>query len=296
MKRLAYVLVAVLVTVFLLGCAPSEEGAMELTGDEEITMATIDEYLEADARFVDLRDFEDMFNGGYVAGFEVVPFFQYLEGRALVRNNGWEFSDADVVSAGMLENIFGPKEEAVVLMCGSGARAGYTKDALESLGYTTVFNAGGIRDYDGENKVLGDGSYAGAQALPDEVTMENIDSYMSRPGAKYVDLRNVEDLYVGGYIDGFELVSFFQYFDETSFDRADWEFEESDITSAARIENIFGAKDREIFLMCGSGTRAGYMKDALEALGYETVFNAGGIRDYQGDNRIFGDEGFQLTL
>lgn len=296
MKRLAYVLVAVLVTVFVLGCAPSEEGAMELTGDEEITMATIDEYLEADARFIDLRDFEDMFNGGYVAGFEVVPFFQYLEGRALVRNNGWEFSDADVVSAGMLENIFGPKEEAVVLMCGSGARAGYTKDALESLGYTTVFNAGGIRDYDGENKVLGDGSYAGSQALPDEVTMENIDSYMSRPGAKYVDLRNVEDLYVGGYIDGFELVSFFQYFDETSFDRADWEFEESDITSAARIENIFGAKDREIFLMCGSGTRAGYMKDALEALGYETVFNVGGIRDYQGDNRIFGDEGFELTL
>ncbi|MFO8041629.1 MAG: hypothetical protein R6U25_00380, partial [Alkalispirochaeta sp.] len=171
-----------------------------------------------------------------------------------------------------------------------------TKDALESLGYTTVFNAGGIRDYDGENKVLGDGSYAGAQALPDEVTMENIDSYMSRPGAKYVDLRNVEDLYVGGYIDGFELVSFFQYFDETSFDRADWEFEESDITSAARIENIFGAKDREIFLMCGSGTRAGYMKDALEALGYETVFNVGGIRDYQGDNRIFGDEEFELTL
>lgn len=296
MKRLGYVLVAVLATVLVLGCAPSEEGAMELTGDEEITMATIDQYLEADARFIDLRNFEDMFNGGYVAGFEVVPFFQYLEGRALVRNNGWEFSDADVVSAGMLENVFGPKEDAVVLMCGSGARAGYTKDALESLGYTTVFNAGGIRDYDGENKVLGDGSYAGAQALPDEVTMDNIDVYMSRPGAKYVDLRNVEDLYVGGYIDGFELVSFFQYFDETSFDRASWEFEESDITSAARIENVFGDKNREIFLMCGSGTRAGYMKDALEALGYESVFNAGGIRDYQGDNRILGDEGFQLTL
>jgi len=296
MKRFAYVLVAVLATVLVLGCAPSEEGAMELTGDEEITMATIDQYLEADARFVDLRNFEDMFNGGYVAGFEVVPFFQYLEGRALVRNNGWEFSDADVESAGMLENIFGPKEEAVVLMCGSGTRAAYTKEALESIGYTTVFNAGGIRDYDGENKILGDGSFDGAQALPDEITMANIDNYMSRPGAKYVDLRNVEDLYVGGYIDGFELVSFFQYFDETSFDRADWEFEESDIISAARIENVFGDKNREVFLMCGSGTRAGYMKDALESLGYETVFNAGGIRDYQGENRILGDEGFELTL
>lgn len=296
MRRIAVLLTAVFLVFLVMGCSSTAEQTT-LSGDEEITMANIDEYLDADARFVDLRDFADMFNGGYIAGFEVVPFFQYLEGRALVRNNGWEFSEADISNAAMLENIFGPKDEPVVLMCGSGTRAGYTKTALESLGYETVFNAGGIRDYDGENKVLGDGEFAGKMALPDEVTMDNIDQYLGRSGAKYVDLRNVEDKYVGGYIDGFEVVSFFQYLEGNAFVRNNgWEFSEEDITSEVVLENIFGPKDREVFVMCGSGTRSGYTKEALEAIGYEEVYNVGGIRDYQGDHKIFGDEDFALEL
>jgi rhodanese-related sulfurtransferase len=168
---------------------------------------------------------------------------------------------------------------------------------LESLGYDTVINAGGIRDYDGEHKVLGDGEYAGARALPEEVTMQNIDNYLDRPGAKYVDLRNVADKYTGGYIDGFELVSFFEYLEGNALVRNNgWEFSEEDVKSKIVLENIFGAKDREVFLMCGSGTRAGYVKDALESIGYTTVYNAGGIRDYSGDHKILGDEEFSLSL
>jgi rhodanese-related sulfurtransferase len=296
MRKFATLLIAALVLVFLIGCSTTEEQA-QLTGDEEITMANVDEYLDADARFVDLRNFSDMFNGGYIAGFEVVPFFEYLEGRALVRNNGWEFSEADIANEAMLENIFGSKEDALVLMCGSGTRSGYVKAALESLGYEMVFNAGGIRDYDGENKVLGDGEYAGLQALPEEVTMENIDQYLGRPGAKYVDLRNVQDKYNGGYIDGFEIVTFFQYLEGNAFVRNNgWEFSEEDIISETVLENIFGPKDREVFVMCGSGTRSGYTKEALEAIGYEEVYNVGGIRDYQGDHKVFGDDDFTLEL
>ena len=171
------------------------------------------------------------------------------------------------------------------------------KDALEDIGYTTVYNAGGIRDYDGENKVLGDGEYAGKRALPEEVTMANIDQYLGREGAKYVDLRNVQDKYVGGYIDGFEVVSFFQYLDGNAFVRNNgWEFSEADLASEAVLENIFGPKDREVFVMCSSGARSGYTKEALEAIGYEEVYNVGGIRDYQGDHKIFGDEDFSLQL
>jgi rhodanese-related sulfurtransferase len=296
MRRIALILIALAVAIAFVGCSSTAE-EQALTGDEDITMATIDNYLNADARFIDLRDFADMFSGGYVAGFEVVPFFEYLEGRALVRNNGWEYSSADVANEAMLENIFGPKEEAVVLMCGSGTRAGYVKAALEDIGYTTVFNAGGIRDYNGENKILGDGEYAGKEALPEAVTMDNIDQYLGRDGAKYVDLRNVEDKYVGGYIDGFEVVSFFQYLEGRAFVRNNgWEFSEEDIESAAVLENVFGPKDREVFVMCGSGTRSGYTKQALEAIGYEEVYNVGGIRDYQGDNKVLGDSNFSLQL
>lgn len=278
--------------IALFGCAA---GTASLDGTEEITMENIDEYLTADARFVDLRDFSDMFNGGYIAGFEVVPFFQYLEGRALVRNNGWEFSGADVVDEVAMENIFGSPDEVVVLMCGSGTRAGYVKEALESMGYTAVINAGGIRDYNGENKIFGDGSYAGLRVAPAVVDMTNIDNYLWRDGAKYVDLRNVADKYTGGYIDTFEIVSFFEYLEGRAFVRNNgWEFSVADITDEIVVENIFGDKNREIFLMCGSGTRAGYMKEVLEAVGYTQVWNVGGIRDYAGDHKIFGDENFTL--
>lgn len=294
MKKLAIVLAGLMIAVSLISCGGS---AVELSGNEDISMENIDSYLNAEARFIDLRNFSDMFSGGYIEGFEVVPFFEYLEGRALVRNNGWEFSSADVESSAILENVFGEMDEAVVLMCGSGTRAGYVKAALEDLGYSKVYNAGGIRDYNGENKVLGDGEYAGVAALPGEVTMDNIDSNLYRPGAKYVDLRNVADKYTAGYIDSFELVSFFEYLDNNALVRNNgWEFSAEDIESRAKLQNIFGAQDREIFLMCGSGTRAGYVKSALEEIGYTKVYNVGGIANYSGENKILGDENFELTL
>ena len=291
MKKILTIALLAILTIGFVGCSQSTA----LTGDEDITMANVDDYLAADARFVDVRDFNDFITGGYIAGFEAVPFFQYLEGRAFVRNNGWEFSTSDVTDPAILENVFGPKDDVIVLMCGSGTRAGYLLEALESIGYENVINAGGIRDYSGENKVQGDSSFNGARAITGDVTMANIDSYMGRPGAKYVDLRNVADKYVGGYIDGFEIVSFFEYLDGRAWERSNgWEFSADDITDEIVLENIFGDKSREVFLMCGSGTRAEYARLALEAIGYENVWNAGGIRDYSGDNKVFGDESFAL--
>ena len=301
--RLALPILIVVLAFTVVSCAKQEtpvavvEAAPVFTGSEDINMSTVDTYLGMDARFVDLRNFADIFNAGYIAGFEVVPFFDYLEGRALVRNNGWEFSAEDIVSKVVLKNVFGDLDTPIVLMCGSGTRAGYVKAALDEIGYTTVYNAGGIRDYNGENKVLGDGEYNGAKALPAEVTMANIDTYLGRPGAKYVDLRNVSDKYVAGYIDGFELVSFFEYLENNALVRNNgWEFSSVDVVSKTRLQNIFGDKDREVFLMCGSGTRAGYVKAALEDIGYTKVYNVGGISSYAGENKVFGDDSFTLVL
>ena len=127
--------------------------------------------------------------------------------------------------------------------------------------------------------------------------MTNVDKILGRPGAKYVDLRNVADKYVSGYIDGFELVSFFEYLEGNALVRnTGWDFTAADIQSAAVLENVFGAKDREVFLMCGSGTRAGYVLAALEEIGYENVYNVGGIRDYAGENKVLGDAEFVLSV
>lgn len=297
-KVLTFLLIGAMVAVLgLTGCANGGSASTGFTGNEEITMANIDEHLFKNARYVDLRDYPDMFSGGYIAGFEVVPFFQYLEGRGVVRNNGWEFSSADIKSQAIIKNVFGDTDQAIVLMCGSGARAGYMKEVLEDLGYTTVFNAGGIRDYKGDHFIMGDGEYLGTRAITEAVTMANIDSYMDRAGAKYVDLRNVEDKYTGGYIDGFELISFFEYLEPRALVRNNgWNFSEEDMVSRAILQNFFGSRDREIFLVCASGTRAGYVKDALESIGYRNVHNVGGVRDYNGRRRILGDDTFRLSL
>lgn len=269
-----------------------------LTGKETITMENLDSYMGTSARFIDLRNYADLMNGGYVAGFECVPFFQYLEGRALVRNKGWEFSAADIADKALLENLFGPKDQPIVLICASGTRAGYVKSALDSIGYSKVYNAGGFASYKGSRKVLGDGAYTGLIALPAVVDMNNVDTYLGRPGAKYVDLRNVADKYKAGYIDGFEVVSFFEYLDGNALKRnKGWEFSEADIVSKSILQNIFGSnKKREIFLMCASGTRAGYVKAALDSLGYTKVYNVGGISAYKGKRKVLGDETFTLAL
>lgn len=292
MKKILFVMLLIL-TITISGC---DSDKMTLNGDEEITMSNIDNYLTFDARFVDLRNFSDQLNGGYIAGFEVVPFFQYLEGRALVRNNKWEFSASDIKSKTALENIFGNKESPVFLMCGSGTRAAYVKSALDDIGYTKVYNIGGIKDYTGENKILGDGNFIGTSILPAEISMANIDNFLGRQNAKYYDLRNVKDKYVSGYIDGFENISFFEYLDNNALTRnTGWEFTAADITSKLKLANIFGDKNREIFLMCGSGTRAGYVKAALEEIGYTKVYNVGGIKDYTGDSKVLGDAEFILV-
>lgn len=291
------IMLVALVCFAAFGAVAAPGGNASLTGTETITMENLDTYLGGQARFIDLRNYADLMNGGYIAGFEVVPFFQYIEGRGIVRHNGWEFSAADIVDAKVLENVFGPKDQALVLICASGTRAGYMKAALEGLGYTKVFNAGGFKDYKGTRKILGDGAYAGLVELPAAVDMSNIDAYLDRPGAKYVDLRNVGDKYKAGYIDGFEVVSFFEYLDGNALKRNNgWEFSEADVVSKAILQNIFGNKKREVFLMCASGTRAGYVKAALENLGYTKVYNVGGYKDYKGKRRVLGDEAFTLAL
>ncbi len=270
---------------------------------EEVTMANFDKYaLRPNARYVDLRNFEDTMKAGYIEGFETVPFFDYLEGRALVRNDGWNYTSKDLVNPSLLKNIFGDNlDREIFLMCAGGTRAGYVKQALEELGYTNVYNIGGFGDYNGTYKILGDGTYA----LPVKVTslkdvtvnMSNIDNYLERPNARYVDLRNFEDIFKAGYIEGFETVPFFDYLEGRALVRNDgWNYTSKDLVNPALLKNIFGDDlNAEIFLMCAGGTRAGYVREALLDLGYKNVYNIGGFGDYNGTNKVLGDGEFTLT-
>lgn len=133
--------------------------------------------------------------------------------------------------------------------------------------------------------------------LPDEVTMANVDDYLARPDVQYVDLRNFDEKMKNGYIEGFEVIPFFDYMEATEIlvrTDSNWEFAAEDLLSQSALEELFN-KDKVIFLMCGSGTRAEFVLEALESLDY-TVYNVGGFADYDGAYLVTGDGSYDIDV
>ncbi len=295
MKKL---LMSVMVLAFafaLLGCEKATTTTTTaFTAPEAITMAEVDNYLNnPDFQFVDLRNFDDQMADGWIRGFEMIPFFDYLEyTEILVRTDGnWSFAAEDVLDENAIKALF-DEDKYIVLMCASGTRAGFVKDALDSLGYEHVYNAGGLSGYDGDNMVLGDGSYdftmpakEMVDPLPDEILMSNstIDLYAKRTDVQFVDLRNFSDVVNGWHHDSM-VIPFFEILESQNIlvrTDGDWTFAAEDIKDEAKLRALF-CQDKNIILFCKSGTRAGYVKAALESLGYENVWNAGGYDNYAG--------------
>lgn len=159
MKKLLLLVSVLTLSLVLTACTKEEEAKKLPTVMEDIN--DVDMYLgRDDVQYVDLRNFEDKMASGYIAGFEFIPFFNYLEyENILVRTDkNWDFASEDVVSATKLKNFF-DMDKTIFLMCGSGTRASFVMAALLDNGYTNVVNIGGIKDYTGDNKVLGDESY-----------------------------------------------------------------------------------------------------------------------------------------
>ncbi len=164
MKKFLVLIAALALTLALTACTGSEE-LPELP--ETVDMTNIDEYMNReDVQYVDLRNFEDKMKSGYISGFEFIPFFHYLELEdILVRTDGdFTFDAADIVDETALKALF-DEDKTIFLMCQSGGRAGFVKAALEEAGYTDVYNVGGFKDYTGDNKVEGDGTYSLAPAV-----------------------------------------------------------------------------------------------------------------------------------
>lgn len=173
MKRLA-TFAALAALLLAVGCASAPTTpalpalpapvASAAAKDSPITMANLDDFLgRPGVMVVDLRNFEERFNSGYILGTESLPFFQYLEGRMVTRGmvDGkatWEAAAAQVNQGFAFSNYF-PTGTKIILFCASGTRAAYVKTVLDQKGYQT-YNAGGFKDYKGSHKVLGDGSYA----------------------------------------------------------------------------------------------------------------------------------------
>jgi rhodanese-related sulfurtransferase len=301
MKKIFAVFALAFLTIGFIGCEKTTtETTTEAPGaPESITMENVDDYLyNADFQFVDLRNFDDQMADGWIRGFEIIPFFDYLEYMdILVRVDGWSFAESAIKDEASLRALF-DEDKYIVLMCAGGTRAGFVKDALDHLGYENVYNAGGLSSYTGDNMVLGDGVYeitmpdkALTEDLPETISMSDptIDIYAVRTDVQFIDLRNLTDIVNGWHKDA-TVIPFFAFLEAEDIlvrQDGDWVFAAEDIVDETALRAIF-CEDKNIILFCKSGTRAGYVMDALEYLGYENVWNAGGFDDYAGST---GDSG-----
>jgi rhodanese-related sulfurtransferase len=159
MKKFLLIFVMAFAMVSLFACQTAVEEP-DYTLPEVITMENLDDYINyPNVEVIDLRNWQDKMNGGYIRGSHFIPFFQYLESEEiLVRLDGWNFSADAIKDENALRNIF-DEEMNIILLCAGGTRAGFVMEALLELGYENVWNIGGFGDYSGDYKVFGDGSY-----------------------------------------------------------------------------------------------------------------------------------------
>ncbi len=136
--------------------------------------------------------------------------------------------------------------------------------------------------------------------LPEEMTMAELDEFMGRDDVQYIDLRNFDEKLISGYIQGFESIPYFDYlkYQGILVDNGGWVYDAGEIKSSASMKAIFN-EDKTILLMCGSGTRAQYVMDALLSLGYTDVINIGGYAAYveaDGEQVVLGGSPWVLDV
>jgi len=170
MIKKTLLLLTVFFTIFLVSCAKENDEKNEILPDDIINMENLDDYMfRDDVQYVDLRNFEDKFNSGYIDSFDMIPFFDYLDYRVIDRDGSFAFDDDHIVDDDEIYRLF-DKDKAIFLYDGGCSRGGYTQALLYFLEYERVFLLGGFYEYDGEHKVLGTGDYSYGDSFYTEYT------------------------------------------------------------------------------------------------------------------------------
>jgi len=175
--RLKWLFSLVLIVSILTSCA-QENTLKPIEIGDEITMLNLDEYMERDdVQYVDLRNFDAKFAAGYIDGFEIIPFFDYLDNRAFDRNHTYQFDPDQLINENIMTQFF--KKDKIIFLYADGCiRTDYVKAVLNYLGYEKVFSLGGYFEYSGEYNVLGDASYEIGRVFYKKVTVDH-QSYLA---------------------------------------------------------------------------------------------------------------------
>ncbi len=116
--------------IFLVGCAPKEQTDSADNQSKTISLDDAVKMVEEDQaiRFIDVRTQQE-YDAGHVASAELLPLNQ-LESK--------------------IESEIADKDTKIIVYCRSGNRSGQAQRLLNDMGYTNVYDAGGIIYYNGE--------------------------------------------------------------------------------------------------------------------------------------------------
>ena len=128
MKRI--ILLSVLLLALLCGCAPQNEGEDEKMTYTQITVNKAIEMMESESNYIilDVRTFEE-YNERHIPGAICVPN----------ESIGTEPIDE-------LEQ----KDQLILVYCRSGRRSKEAAEKLAAMGYSNIYEFGGILDWTGE--------------------------------------------------------------------------------------------------------------------------------------------------
>ncbi|MDY4788461.1 MAG: rhodanese-like domain-containing protein [Bacilli bacterium] len=110
------------------------------------------------------------------------------------------------------------------------------------------------------------------------IDQKNLGDYMNRPDVVYIDLRGIDNGYLGEHINGFEPVEYFNFICGDTYQLFAKDFTPRYEESIGYL-NLYFPKDKTLFLMCQSGGRVVSMMQLLEANGYDMskIYNVGGF-------------------
>ena len=128
MKRI--ILLSVLLLALLCGCAPQNEGEIEEMTYTQITVNKAIEMMESESNYIilDVRTFEE-YNERHIPGAICVP--------------------NESIGTEPIEEL-PQKDQLILVYCRSGRRSKEAAEKLAAMGYSNIYEFGGILDWTGE--------------------------------------------------------------------------------------------------------------------------------------------------
>lgn len=250
-------LASLLIALTLAGCGNTQEAASETSeAATEATSEAASETTSAPAAAAEIKEMTGEELAAIQADKKEKEKFLVIDVRSQEEYAAGHVTHALNIPLDDIEGELGRleayKNKAVVLICNSGKKSGEAAEKLVAAGFTNVYNAEGVKDYE----------------YPELVTYETVLSdqmaaAVDQEGAVIIDARDQED------------------FDKSSFPNA---LKGDSENPGAVISELPADKATPVYVYCYSGNKSSVVANAIADAGYTNVNNAfDGTKEYEYD-------------